>query len=386
MGSLPGKTTRAEGEQRVGGSIKFNKMVEGEDTSVEVGDITLAPEDAHGDIKVVTVEGQEQFECAICRKVYKHKRTAESHIIKVHKKPKVKPTAAEQAEHGSASKEDDDEEEFDMDRLLAYENSSPDDEGGDIGDATLDGLFGSQPVSQIIASEDGEVTEVEKEESIETLKQELLEVNTKLKSMEEEYAVMEANTNDDKATKESLEQALNTNKQLLDISEAKASSLRIELEEKNVKIKRFEDIFKTMDASLKVLKEATKKNVDPLTDKENKDLKEEIKSKKKEVEEANRKANDAMKKLKTETNARSVAQAEIVRLTKFLDTQDSMIKRLERNDVNKTGEKRRRSRSDGKREEKRRRRSRSKDSGGREEKSPESRRRSNERHGRKGSN
>ena len=118
---------------------------------------------------------------------------------------------------------------------------------------------------------------------------------------------MEANTNDAKATKEFLEQALNTNTQLLDISEAKASWLRIELEEKNVNIKRFEDAFKTMDASLKVLKEVAKKNVDPLTDKENKDMKEEVKSKKKEVKEANRKANDAMKKTKTETNARSVA-------------------------------------------------------------------------------
>ena len=360
------------------------KKMEVVDTTVEVEneDVTLAPEDAHGNIKVVTVEGQEQFECALCGKVYKHKRTAESHVIKIHKKLKDKPIA-EQVEHGEASKEDDDDDgEFDMDRLNIYEKSTPE-EGGDIGDATLAALFGSQPVSQDIATEDVDENEVEKEESVETLKQELLEVKTKLKSMEEEYAVMEANAKDDKATKESLEQALVTNKQLLDISEAKASSLAIELEVKNTKIKRFEDVFKTMDVTLKVLKEAAKKNVDPLTDKENKDLKEEVKSKKKEIEEANRKANDAMKKLKLETNARSVAQAEIVRITKFLETQASMIKRLERLDENKTGEKRRRSRSDERREEKRRRRSRSPDRRGRVEKSPERSTRSNELNSRK---
>ena len=48
--------------------------------------------------------------------------------------------------------------------------------------------------------------------------------------MEEEYAVMEGNAQDDKATKDLLEQALVTNKQLLDVSEAKANSLKMKLE------------------------------------------------------------------------------------------------------------------------------------------------------------
>ena len=66
--------------------------MEGVDTAGEGRDVTLAPEDGHGDIKVVTIEGQEQFECVLCGKVYKHKRTAESHITKVHKKLKTKTT------------------------------------------------------------------------------------------------------------------------------------------------------------------------------------------------------------------------------------------------------------------------------------------------------
>ena len=41
---------------------------------------------------------------------------------------------------------------------------------------------------------------------------------------------MEGNAQDDKATKDLLEQALVTNKQLLDVSEAKANSLKMKLE------------------------------------------------------------------------------------------------------------------------------------------------------------
>ena len=308
---------------------------------------------------------------------------------KIHKKSKeiVVPEQIELEDEGT-----EDDEEFDMNRLKRWENMASE-EGEGLSDATLDGLFASQeasqPASQDVTNEDDPEIESEKEESTESLKQELVEVNIKLKSMEEEYAVMEANAKDDKATKESLEQALATNKQLLDVSEAKTNSLEMELEGAKTKIKRFEGVFKLMEAKEKILKDAAKKNVDPVTDKENKDLKEEVKSKKKEIEDANRKANDALKKLKQETNARSVAQAEIARLTKFVDTQASLIKRLERSDErsdeNKTGEKRRRSRSDDRREEKRRRKSRSPDLRRRREKSQERSRRSSDQGGRRSS-
>ena len=351
----------------------------GEDTIVEGGGVndTLAPGDDTNDIKLVMVEGQEQFECAVCGKLYKHKRSAESHINKIHKKAKDK-VVPDQIELQEA----DDDEEFDMNRLTRWENMTPEG-GGELGDATLDGLFSSQEASQEVASEVDHDDDAEKEETMDTLKQELVEVKIKLTSMEEEYAVMEANAKDDKATRESLEQALATNKQLLDVSEAKANSLEMELEGTKTKIKRFEGVFKIMEAKEKLLIDAAKKNVDPLTEKENKDLKEELKTKKKETEEANRKANEAMKKLKQETNARSVAQAEIAMKNKFIDTQANMISKLERSDEIRTGEKRRRSRSANRSGEKRRRKSRSQEIRRRREKSLENSRRSDERGGRR---
>ena len=356
----------------------IKKMV-GEDTIVEGGGVndTLAPGDDTNDIKLVMVEGQEQFECAVCGKLYKHKRSAESHINKIHKKAKDK-VVPDQIELQEA----DDDEEFDMNRLTRWENMTPEG-GGELGDATLDGLFSSQEASQEVASEVDHDDDAEKEETMDTLKQELVEVKIKMTSMEEEYAVMEANAKDDKATRESLEQALATNKQLLDVSEAKANSLEMELEGTKTKIKRFEGVFKIMEAKEKLLIDAAKKNVDPLTEKENKDLKEELKTKKKETEEANRKANEAMKKLKQETNARSVAQAEIAMKNKFIDTQANMISKLERSDEIRTGEKRRRSRSANRSGEKRRRKSRSQEIRRRREKSLENNRRSDERGGRR---
>ena len=54
--------------------------MEGEDVVGDRGgvNVTLANKDDPMDVKVVVVEGQEQFECVKCGKLYKHKRTAES--------------------------------------------------------------------------------------------------------------------------------------------------------------------------------------------------------------------------------------------------------------------------------------------------------------------
>ena len=64
--------------------------MEGEDVVGDRGgvNVTLANKDDLMDVKVVVVEGQEQFECVQCGKLYKHKRTAESHMNKSHKKSK----------------------------------------------------------------------------------------------------------------------------------------------------------------------------------------------------------------------------------------------------------------------------------------------------------
>ena len=109
--------------------------MEGEDHVGDRGDVnvTLGQEDDQLDVKVVMVEGQEQFECGQCGKLYKHKRTAESHINKIHKKSKEK-VVPEQVEHDDESREDD--EEFDMNRLNRWENMASE-EGEGLSDATL---------------------------------------------------------------------------------------------------------------------------------------------------------------------------------------------------------------------------------------------------------
>ena len=56
--------------------------MEGETNTAQVGEVnnTLAQQD--GDVKVVNVEGQEQYEWTLCGKVYTHNCTAESHMTK----------------------------------------------------------------------------------------------------------------------------------------------------------------------------------------------------------------------------------------------------------------------------------------------------------------
>ena len=312
--------------------------------------------------KMVTVDGVHQYECTACGKSYKAKNSVRSHITRVHKKQKEK-------ESSSVGKETEDAP-FDMRRLDRW-RSSTQQEVGDlvIGEATTEGLEESfneedEPVGDNVIEE-----EAEKEETIETVKQDLLEVKTKLKSMEEQNNIMENKAKEDAAKNESLEQALEANKQLFDMSQAKVNSLEMDVEEKKEAIAGFQDVFKQMEATIKVFEDAAEKNVNPITEKTLKTLKDEVKAKKKEADDANKRANDAMKKLKDETNARSVAQAEVIRITKTSQSQAKVIEMLERAQGGKTGEKRRRSRSEEGREV-RRKRSKSPLRRGRGERSP----------------
>ena len=94
------------------------------------------------------------------------------------------------------------------------------------------------------AAENDVEEEPEKEETIETVKQDLLEVKIKLKSMEEHNNILENKAKEDAAKNESLEQAMEANKQLLDMSEAKVNSLEMDVEEQKEAILGFQDVFK----------------------------------------------------------------------------------------------------------------------------------------------
>ena len=301
------------------------------------------------DFKVINVDGQEVFECSTCGKKFDVKKTMKSHVTRMHKKAKDKdPTNPDEPEANKSKKAP-----FDMNRLNKYQSTSRTSTQNveeRIGDATMESLFASQGDP----NPGEEIPEEPEAETMESLKQELEESKVKVKSMMEEFAVMTANSKEKDAKVESLKEALETNKQLLDVSQAKTNSLQMLLEEETNKVQHFEDTFIAMETTIKELESATKKNVDPNTEKLIKNLKDEVKSKKKEVEEANKRTNTAIKNMKEETNTRSVAQANLIKANKFSESQTKIIEKLEKLLEMKTGEKRRRSRSDDRREVRRR--------------------------------
>ena len=318
------------------------------------------------DFKIKIVDGMDVYECSICSKTYKAKQTMKSHLTKVHKKPKEKET-----EKVAETEKDDADVTFDMNRLNRWQKASTQKSGG-IGDKTLDNLFLSQ--GDMNHDETDVENEHEKMEDTESLIQKLEDSKTKLKSMEEEFAVMTANAKEDDAKIESLEDALKSNKELLDISQATANSLEIKLNLEKDKTKQFEGVFKTMEQNILTLENAAQENVDPVSERQIKSLKDELKTKKKEIDDANKRANDAIKKLKDETNARSKAEAENIKLSKMITCQSQIIDKME----DKTGEKRRRSKSEDRRDV-RRRRSRSPEK--KQQESPVRRGRNGERRG-----
>ena len=62
--------------------------------------------------------------------------------------------------------------------------------------------------------------------------------------MEEHNNILENKAKEDAAKNESLEQAMEANKQLLDMSEAKVNSLEMDVEEQKEAILGFQDVFK----------------------------------------------------------------------------------------------------------------------------------------------
>ena len=72
---------------------------------------------------------------------------------------------------------------------------------------------------------------------------------------------------------------METSKQLLDMSQAKVNSLEMDVEDKKKTITGFEDVFKQMEANIKVLESATEKNLNPIAEKTIKTLKDEVKAK-----------------------------------------------------------------------------------------------------------
>ena len=329
--------------------------------------------------KVITVDDVDQYKCTACGKKYKAKNSVRTHITKVHKKKTEKESTAVDKEKEDAP--------FDMRRLDRWRSTSTPQEGGELGDARVRGLeedfnLEEEENAEKDPEQDAE-EDPDKDESLETLKLELVEVNAKLNSMKEQYEILEVKAKEEAATRESIEQAMETSKQLLDMSQAKVNSLEMDIEDKKETITGFEDVFKQMEAKIKVIESAAEKNLNPIAENTIKTLKDEVKAKKKEADDANKKANDTMKKLKDETNARSVAQAEVIRITKTSESQAKVIELLEKAQGCRAGEKRRRSRS--KSEEQRytrRKRSRSPVTRGRAERSPAGRSR-NERTGRR---
>ena len=189
--------------------------------------------------KVITVDDVDHYECTACGKRYKAKNSVRSHITRVHKKQKDK-------ESPIVDKEKDDAP-FDMRRLDRWRSTSTQREGAELGDATVQGLEGNFSLEEENNREEEPDKDAEedpdKDESVETLKLELVEVNTKLNSMKEQYDILEAKAKEEAATKESIEQALETSKQMLDMSQAKVNSLEMDIEDKKVTINGFQDVF-----------------------------------------------------------------------------------------------------------------------------------------------
>ena len=350
----------------MGGTDTSEEQLTSSQEEGEEQDLLGTPDNDLVVFKMVTLEGVHHYECTACGKSYKAKNSVRSHITRVHKKQKDKEPPRDGKEKEDAP--------FDMRRLDRWRSSTQQERGEVVlGDATAEELEEDFIDEEGAAAEIVVEEEPEKEETIETVKQELLEVKVKLKSMEEQNNILESKAKEDAAKNESLEQALEANKQLFDISQAKVNSLEMDIEEKKEAILGFQDVFKQMEATIKEFEDAVDKNVNPSTEKTLKVLKDEVKAKKKEADDSNKKANDAMKKLKDETNARSVAQAEVIRITKTSQSQAKIIEMLERAQGGKTGEKRRRSRSEEEREV-RRKRSKSPFRRGRGERSPIGRR------------
>ena len=237
--------------------------------------------------KINDADGNDKFKCKICDHEVNTEGGMKRHITTKHinpkdsKKRKIDDKDDDDTVEDKKAKVDqviDDPDDMSLvDRILAGNAYASSQSTIEIGDKTMAAL-------------DSSFKEVQSHED------KLPEANSKLSNAEEDQEVLKANAEEDKAKIASLEEALENMKQMVDLTKATNNSLEIESYNKDVKIEKIQKAVKMQDAAIKKMQVEVKKNGSTANDKTMKALSEENKFKKKEAEDANKRANDAMKK------------------------------------------------------------------------------------------
>ena len=304
--------------------------------------------------KINDADGNDKFKCKVCDHKVNTEGGMKRHIMTKHVNPKdsKKRKMDDDTENGEDKKAKvdevaDDPDDMDLvDRILAGNAYTSTQSNNEVGDTTIAAL--DKPFNETKSQEE-----------------ELAEARSKLLNAEEDMEVLKANAEEDKAKIASLEEAIENMKQLMVITKATNNSLEIESHNKDVKINKVQKAIKLQDTAIKKMQAEARKNVNATTENTIKSLKEENKIKRKEAEEANKRATEAVKRLKDETNAKAEAQSEVVRMSKIVDSLTALL------DLKKKEEKKRsRSRDQD--------RSKSRDRKGRQESSYKERKRKRE--------
>ena len=291
----------------------------------------LDPEKAN--YKEIKIGEAVKFECYICHKRFPKVVGVKGHIRKVHEKkeaseiPKKRKNAADFFEgEDDAEKrqrlEDDEEgvEKFLKD-IATYWDDSEEPNREDVESNDKNENISQFPFSQSFstpASQDiPEINTIEEAKAL-------------VDSMKQEVEVAKANAVEDKVKIESLENALKTKDDIINVSKATINSLEIDKISRTNAVIECKNIFEDQRRKIAELEKKCSNNKQD--DNQTKTLKKaetDIRKLKKDMDEKDKRIKEVLVKLNKETERRSKAKADVVRVSKV---NHSMTKLLEKKD------------------------------------------------------
>ena len=292
----------------------------------------------------VTEGDQVKFECNICQKRLNKVVGVKNHIRMMHirKEPTQKPTASTKRKKAAdffgedddikkARLEDseDDTEDF-MKKIDEYWNKSMEEANTN---SELDENT-NETMSQSMLSPPAE-QETHEISNLDTAR-------TVIESLRQDVEVAKSNAAEDKFKIESLEEAIKTKNETIDVYKTTINSHEVDQLKKETCINRSKDVFKTLEKKIVALEKSVKDNTNNEQTKKIKKLEDEVKKLKREANDKERKLKETISKLNYETQIRSKAEAEVTRVNKQAN---NLTKILENKEERERNEEKQRNRS-----------------------------------------
>ena len=283
----------------------------------------------------VKVGDQVKFECNICQKKLNRLVGVKNHIRMMHIKRDITQKPTQKRKKASDYFEEDDEikkarmesivddtEEF-MRKIDEIWNKSVEEENEN-SEHDEDKNDNNTQSQSIFSQEQSPPSEQQTQEIYN-----LDEAKTMIDSLRQEVEVAKSNAAEDKFKIESLEEAIKTKNETIDICKATINSIEVDKMKKETCINRSKDVFKTLEKKIVMLENYAKENTNAEQAKKVVKAEDDVKKYKKETAEKEKKLKETISKLNKETETRSKAQAEVTRVNKMTNNMAKIIEKKE---------------------------------------------------------